>query len=156
MVSRVSDAETALSVVAAPPKVGGGPRGCQRALLAPSPPGEAEDHQLKGGARNDAEPVKRAPRTRRSRRAAAGPRSSPPRHPRSAFTSSRTLFRQVEQGDSAWMDSAERTAPASRLERSGHSAFIDDNTLFVFGGYQVSRLTCAGAPPASIHCLLLP
>uniref|UniRef100_H3DA96 Kelch domain containing 1 n=1 Tax=Tetraodon nigroviridis TaxID=99883 RepID=H3DA96_TETNG len=33
--------------------------------------------------------------------------------------------------------SAERTAPASRLERSGHSAFIDDNTLFVFGGYQV-------------------
>ncbi|XP_039644179.1 kelch domain-containing protein 1-like isoform X2 [Perca fluviatilis] len=35
------------------------------------------------------------------------------------------------------MDVAERTAPVSRLERSGHTAFIDNNTLYVWGGYQV-------------------
>nr|CBN81669.1 Kelch domain-containing protein 1 [Dicentrarchus labrax] len=35
------------------------------------------------------------------------------------------------------MDAAERTAPESRLERSSHTAFIDNNTLYVWGGYQV-------------------
>lgn len=35
------------------------------------------------------------------------------------------------------MDFVARSAPASRLERSDHTAFIDNNTLFVFGGYQV-------------------
>ncbi|KAE8283954.1 Kelch domain-containing protein 1 [Larimichthys crocea] len=35
------------------------------------------------------------------------------------------------------MDAAEETAPVSRLERSSHTAFIDNNTLFVWGGYQV-------------------
>lgn len=43
-----------------------------------SPPGAVEDNQLKGGARNDEQPVKHAPHTRRTRRAATGPRSSPP------------------------------------------------------------------------------
>ncbi|CAG06546.1 unnamed protein product [Tetraodon nigroviridis] len=65
----------------------------------------------------------------------------------------RTLFRQVEQGDSAWMDSAERTAPASRLERSGHSAFIDDNTLFVFGGYQGATDHRGRETPGSMRLL---
>lgn len=36
------------------------------------------------------------------------------------------------------MDAAvEREAPVSRLERSNHTAFIDKNTLYVWGGYQV-------------------
>lgn len=43
------------------------------------------------------------------------------------------------------MDFVERSAPASRLERSGHTAFIDNHTLFVFGGYQVS------ASPAQVR-----
>ncbi|XP_038592082.1 kelch domain-containing protein 1-like isoform X1 [Micropterus salmoides] len=34
------------------------------------------------------------------------------------------------------MDAVERTAPGSRLERSSHTAFIDNNTLYVWGGYQ--------------------
>lgn len=46
------------------------------------------------------------------------------------------------------MDSVERSAPASRLERSDHTAFVDNNTLFVFGGYQV------GAPHLR-RCALL-
>lgn len=36
------------------------------------------------------------------------------------------------------MDVVELSAPVSRLERSGHTAFIDNNTLYVWGGYQVS------------------
>ncbi|XP_074475575.1 kelch domain-containing protein 1-like isoform X1 [Sebastes fasciatus] len=32
---------------------------------------------------------------------------------------------------------AERTAPLSRLKRSSHSAFIENNLLYVWGGYQV-------------------
>lgn len=54
------------------------------------------------------------------------------------------------------MDLVERTAPASRLERSGHSAFIDNNTLFVFGGYQVSdspAQVCAANAAAPPPCL---
>lgn len=39
------------------------------------------------------------------------------------------------------MDAVERTAQVSRLERSSHTAFIENNTLFVWGGYQV-RSTC--------------
>ncbi|XP_042363845.1 kelch domain-containing protein 1-like isoform X2 [Plectropomus leopardus] len=35
------------------------------------------------------------------------------------------------------MDAAGGDAPVSRLERSGHTAFIDNNTLYVWGGYQV-------------------
>ncbi|KAM9336264.1 kelch domain-containing protein 1-like [Symphorus nematophorus] len=36
------------------------------------------------------------------------------------------------------MDATERSAPERRLERSGHTAFIDNNnTLYVWGGYQV-------------------
>lgn len=35
------------------------------------------------------------------------------------------------------MDAAERRAPVSRLERSSHTAFIDNNTLYVWGGCQV-------------------
>ncbi|XP_076616563.1 kelch domain-containing protein 1-like [Chaetodon auriga] len=35
------------------------------------------------------------------------------------------------------MDAAEGSAPVSRLERSSHTAFIDNNTLYVWGGYQV-------------------
>ncbi|XP_047464736.1 kelch domain-containing protein 1-like [Mugil cephalus] len=35
------------------------------------------------------------------------------------------------------MDAAQRDAPVSRLERSSHTAFIDNNTLYVWGGYQV-------------------
>ncbi|KAM7370580.1 hypothetical protein PAMP_010112 [Pampus punctatissimus] len=35
------------------------------------------------------------------------------------------------------MDAAGRDAPMSRLERSSHTAFIDNNTLYVWGGYQV-------------------
>ncbi|KAL7372910.1 hypothetical protein ABVT39_023941 [Epinephelus coioides] len=35
------------------------------------------------------------------------------------------------------MDAAERDAPVSRLERSSHTAFIENNTLYVWGGYQV-------------------
>lgn len=36
------------------------------------------------------------------------------------------------------MDAVYRSAPVSRLERSSHTALIDNNTLFVWGGYQVS------------------
>ncbi|XP_054455205.1 kelch domain-containing protein 1-like [Anoplopoma fimbria] len=35
------------------------------------------------------------------------------------------------------MDAAERGAPVSRLERSSHTAFIEDSRLYVWGGYQV-------------------
>ncbi|KAA8581300.1 hypothetical protein FQN60_002881 [Etheostoma spectabile] len=35
------------------------------------------------------------------------------------------------------MDVADRSAPVSRLERSGHTAFIESDTLYVWGGYQV-------------------
>lgn len=35
------------------------------------------------------------------------------------------------------MDAVEGSAPVSRLERSSHTAFIDNNTLYVWGGYQV-------------------
>lgn len=38
------------------------------------------------------------------------------------------------------MDAVERSAPVSRLERSSHTALIDNNTLFVWGGYQVRNL----------------
>ncbi|XP_062299094.1 kelch domain-containing protein 1-like [Scomber scombrus] len=35
------------------------------------------------------------------------------------------------------MDAADRDAPVSQLERSSHTAFIDNNTLHVWGGFQV-------------------
>lgn len=39
------------------------------------------------------------------------------------------------------MDAARREeAAVSTLERSGHTAFIRNNTLFVWGGYQVRHL----------------
>uniref|UniRef100_UPI0037E9B093 kelch domain-containing protein 1-like n=1 Tax=Semicossyphus pulcher TaxID=241346 RepID=UPI0037E9B093 len=34
-------------------------------------------------------------------------------------------------------ETTETSVPVSRLERSSHTAFIDDNTLYVWGGYQV-------------------
>lgn len=34
---------------------------------------------------------------------------------------------------------ADRDAPVSRLERSSHTAFIDNNTLHVWGGFQVRK-----------------
>lgn len=40
------------------------------------------------------------------------------------------------------MDAVHRSAPVSRLERSSHTALIDNNTLFVWGGYQVSGCVC--------------
>lgn len=46
-------------------------------VCTPSPPDKVEDYQLKGGARNDEEPVKHAPQTHRSRRAAAGGATGP-------------------------------------------------------------------------------
>lgn len=58
---------------------------------------------------------------------------------------SRPIVREYLSG----MDAAERTATASRLQRSSHTAFIDNNTLYVWGGYQVRDVgvlisTCAG------------
>lgn len=45
------------------------------------------------------------------------------------------------------MDAAERTGPVSRLERSSHTAFLEERALYVWGGHQVSdvamQLTCA-------------
>ncbi|XP_024857884.1 kelch domain-containing protein 1-like isoform X1 [Kryptolebias marmoratus] len=38
------------------------------------------------------------------------------------------------------MDAGRADGAGSRLERSSHTAFIRNNTLFVWGGYQVSRL----------------
>ncbi|KAM8837344.1 kelch domain-containing protein 1-like isoform 2-T3 [Spinachia spinachia] len=35
------------------------------------------------------------------------------------------------------MDAAERTGAASRLERSSHTAFVEERTLYVWGGYQM-------------------
>lgn len=37
------------------------------------------------------------------------------------------------------MSSAGSDAPMSRLERSNHTSFIDDNILYVWGGYQVGN-----------------
>lgn len=54
--------------------------------------------------------------------------------PRSAFPCF-YLFYDFNARVSLGMDCVERPG---RLERSGHTAFIDDNTLFVWGGYQVS------------------
>lgn len=105
-----------------------------RVFVPPSPPAEVEDYQLKGGARNDAEPVKHVPQTRQRKRAAAGGAAG---LRALLFTSLHHSSRQVDQV-SPCMDFVARNAPASRLERSGHAAFIDNNTLFVFGGYQVS------------------
>ncbi|XP_040032597.2 kelch domain-containing protein 1 [Gasterosteus aculeatus] len=35
------------------------------------------------------------------------------------------------------MDAAERTGPVSRLERSSHTAFLEERALYVWGGHQV-------------------
>lgn len=55
-------------------------------------------------------------------------------------------------------------AAESRLERSSHTAFIENNTLYVWGGYQVRDhtvtvgFTCAGVSvfKVSVTCLELP
>lgn len=49
-------------------------------------------------------------------------------------TGRKTGSQAENQESSAGMDAAE-----SRLERSSHTAFIDKNTLYVWGGYQVSN-----------------
>lgn len=76
------------------------------------------------------EPVKHAPQTRGTRPVCA--QQEAPAAP-AAFTSFMTL--SPDPGVFLGMDCVERP---ERLERSGHTAFIDNNTLFVWGGYQVS------------------
>lgn len=48
------------------------------------------------------------------------------------------------------MAAAERTAAVSRLERSSHTAFIADSTLYVWGGYQVGDV---GVPEQVYNCM---
>lgn len=118
--------------------------------FVPSPPLESwyKQHQLMGGVSNDRELVKHAPQSHHSSVCAQREQQllTPPTAALLILHSGHRfyLFLKliIDMSDTQevplGMDVVERTAPVSRLERSGHTAFIDNNTLYVWGGYQVS------------------
>lgn len=121
----------------------------------PSPLGAIADYQLKGGARNDEEPVKHAPQTPRSRRAAvggaaaaAGPRCSPPRYTSAAPFLSGRLSADGFCGEVGAGEPPGEERP-HRLHRQQHAVCVRR----LPGGCASPAQVCAANATAPIRCL---
>lgn len=119
---------------------------------------ELAQQQLMGGVSNDSELVKHVPQTRQSSRLESvqpepqirSPLRDPPPHscrhspPQGGVSVGLCCCGEPllnrRRSRPFGMDAAEGSVPVSRLERSSHTAFIDNNTLYVWGGYQVRNV----------------
>lgn len=124
-----------------------------RVFVPPSPPAEVEDYQLRGGARNDAEPVKHVPQTRQRKRAAAGGAAGPRAL---LFTSLHHSSRQVDQVSPAHGFCGEERPgepPGEKRPRGLHRQQHAVCVRRLPGECASPAQVCAADATASLHCL---